>query len=276
MSLQFSLFSSFSAFVNNAETVSDLYSRISVSEVITRKKLCNCGFKNTLKVHSFPSEEIVYEASKESNFVEFKLALHNAVIGIYSNGKIRLAGKMNESLDIQHTGEHILRDILGVQADITPFVTNNMTALFRVPHNITYQRAETIFRPVVSSIVYPKGEVPPYTVIRLSWKDKGHVMINYTPNTGSFQILGCRNVEEVRQIHGDILQTLSENAIHLDFKKPSFTGNKFASVGMKKQGRGRPTASFMKEFETRLKLLDSNQAFLNEGGEFVQVQESAC
>ena len=282
MALRFSLFSSFSSFVRNEESVESIYNRIPVSETILRKKLCNCGFKNTIKVQSFPAEEVVMIEDEQfvSNFVEFKLSYHNIVVGMYSNGKIRLAGKMREDMDIQKLGQYVLGSILGLHQEITPFVTNNITALFCIPHNIPYNKVDPIFRDHVVSISYPNGEVPPYTVIRLFWKDHERVVVNYTPNTGSFQILGGKTVEEVKSVHSEVLQILSshqigkpvgqeENAKKVEGEHEFHGSNKFARVGMKKEGRGRPTVSFMKEYQTRLDLLNAGKARTNEHGEFV-------
>lgn len=269
-SLTFSLFSSFSAFVHPI-SVTSLYHHVPVDSHVVRKKMCKGGFKSILRSHEYEREEVIYhEDNSAATFVEFKMMPENIVIGFYSNGKIRMAGKMDEHLDIHKLGMHTLRNVLGVADEVHPFCTNNITAMFRMTYAVECKDVAKMFEEHTDDIIYPGGEVPPYTVVRLVWKGfQSNVLVNYTPNTGAFQVLGCQSVQDVYKIH-DTIETLfcdspfTQQPLNLDSYK-----NKFELVGMKKEGRGRPTKAFMEQYHARLVLLQNGNGFLTAKGEWM-------
>lgn len=269
-SLTFSLFSSFTSFLSPKEvSILEIYNRVRVDSHVVRKKICKGGFKSMLKSHEYGKEETTFhEDMSAATFVEFKLMPENIVIGFYSNGKIRMAGKMNEHMDVHKVGMLTLRDSLKVYQEVHPFCVNNITGMFRMPYAVSCDDVAKMFEEDIHDIIYPGGEVPPYTVVRLLWKGHANVIVNYTPNTGAFQVLGCQSVQDVRRIYDRVCDLFQQSPYTKQELNVESYKNKFELVGMKKEGRGRPTKAFMEEYNRRLALLHADAGFLNANGEW--------
>lgn len=270
-SLTFSLFSSFTSFLHpDRVSIVDLYHRVRVDDHMVRKKICKGGFKSILRTHeNGKPEDVVCEDTHAATFAEFKLMPENIVIGFYSNGKIRMAGKMFEKMDIHGAGLHTLRNVLCIHEEVFPFSVNNITCMFRVSHSVSCNDVAKMFENDVDDIVYPGGEVPPYTVVRLLWKGVSNALVNYTPNSGAFQILGCQSVKDAYSVYDRILQLFENSSFTQQKLDMDSYKNKFELVGMKKEGRGRPTKAFMEEYNRRIELLRSGAGRLSSRGEWI-------
>lgn len=270
--LTFSLFSCFSTYNLEDDTITSLYNRIVIGPQVIRKKLCSGGFKNSIHSQQWVNESIrtldntLRFQNSTPSFVEFKTGIQNTVIGIYSNGKIRMAGKMQEDTNFEDLSKQCIHGVLGLSGTYEPFVVNNITATFRLYKSVPHERLQEIFGHRVKDIVYPCGEIPPYTVIRLHWYMGDNVVLNYTPDTGAFQVLGCKSAVEARKVFDEVTCLISENktlpCIEKTFSK---SGTKFEDVGMSKKGRGRPSKEFMNEYARRRGLIESGKAMIIDG-----------
>jgi hypothetical protein len=272
MALTFSLFSSFSSFSGEVPSIVDMYNRIPADTSVVRKKICKGGFKSMIKTHQFGTPEVVYsEDTSHATFAEFKINSNNIVIGFYSNGKIRMAGKMSEDMDVNYLGKTILRHILGVQEPVMDFALNNITAMFRMTHSVSCCDVAAMFKDHITDIIYPGGEVPPYTVVRMIWKGYANVLVNYTPNTGAFQILGCTTVGDIQKIYKAVQSIFANSEFTQEKLNMDLYKNKFELVGMKKVGRGRPTRQFIEEYNQRIIMLQGGSGALDSQGAWVPV-----
>lgn len=272
MDLKFSLFSSFASFVSPDVNVVDLFHSVPLSDRVIKKKLCSGGFKKTLiSLPETPGcKNDPCADTSRATFVEFKLKELNAVVGFYKNGKIRVAGKMVQGLDIAGFGSRVLIDVLGIDKKTTVFRVNNITGMFQSNRSLDSELIQGVFCRVSSDIRFPSGEIPPYTVTRIVLQDWPHTMVNYTPNSGAFQILGCKSLSEIHLIHKMLMDLIDAHKGLFQDRKGGCSLNKFEKVGMKKQGRGRPTFAFMEEYKRRLLLLENGKATLGGEGVFVE------